>query len=91
MAKLYTCTAIEKIFDLYRSVNGEIIELIPGTLGYGLTICMADGYYPAVIKEVPVSSWASAHTVRQYKTLPKKYQQMIDDPEYVLCKPVWCR
>ena len=75
--KLYTCSAVENLFAKYDEIGGICYEVIPGTLGYGLTICMADGYKSAVITEEYLNQWSSAHKVRFYNVLPKKYAKMI--------------
>lgn len=78
--QLYTTTAVERFIS--RSVeNGqEIYELIEGTLGYGLTVITpTDKYKGAVIKEVYLNPWSSAHTVRHYSKLPQKYEKMIEE------------
>ena len=61
----------------YAVRGGMVYELVPGTLGYGLTVCVLDGYKSCVIREIPVSVWGSAHTVRFYNNLPRKYVDMI--------------
>lgn len=76
--KKYTCTAVSDLIDKYMEKDGIAYELIPGTLGYGLTVCVAEGYKTAIIREQYVNMWACAHTVRFYNNIPRKYADMID-------------
>lgn len=76
--KLYSCSAVEDLFTRYVENGGEILEIEPGSLGYGLTICYGEGLKTAVIKEVYVNPWSSGHTVRFYNEMPKKYSEMIE-------------
>ena len=77
--KLYGATAVQQLIDKYLEIGGKAVELIEGSLGYGLTVCMASGYKTAVITEVPINSWSSGHKIRMYNQIPKKYQQMLDN------------
>lgn len=77
--KMYGCKAIEGLFSRYYELGGEVIELIPGTLGHGLTVCFGDGLKTAVIKEQYINCWSSGHTVRFYNGMPEKYRKMIEN------------
>lgn len=79
MQKLYTTSACEDLMRRYWENGGECLEIEPGTLGLGLTICYGDGLKTAVIREIYINPWTSAHTVRFYNSMPKKYAAMIDD------------
>lgn len=78
MARLYTSSAVQELADKYAQVGGEVFEVEEGTLGWGLTVMMADGYKTAIVKEVPLNAWSSAHTVRMYNKTPKKYLEAIE-------------
>lgn len=75
--KYYSCAAVEDLCRRYWEKGGDSVELEDGVLGYGLTVCFADGYKSAVITEVPVNCWSSTHKVRFYNRLPKKYADRI--------------
>ena len=75
--KLYSCSAIDNLIQQYAEKGGVSYEIEEGVLGYGLTVCIADGYKSAVIKEVPLNQWSSAHKVRFYNSLPKKYAKQL--------------
>lgn len=77
--KKYTCTAVADLIDKYMERNGIAYELIPGTLGYGLTVCVAEGCRTAIIREQYLNQWSSAHTVRFYNRIPLKYANMITE------------
>lgn len=78
MAKLYSCTAVENLMNRYKDKGGEITEIEEGCLGYGFIILYGPGLKTAVIKEVYINEWSSAHTVRLYNKMPKKYEKMLE-------------
>ena len=80
-ASLYTLEAVEQTIDKWIAAGGQIDTVEEGTLGYGLTICNGEGLRTAVITEVPLNCWSSAHKIRIYNKMPKKYRQMLDDME----------
>lgn len=77
--KLYTSGAVQQLADYYVENGGEVFEVEEGTLGWGLTLMVRDGWKSAVVRETYVNEWSSAHTVRMYERLPKKYQKLIDE------------
>lgn len=81
--KLYTCTAIQNLIDQYCNADkkAKIITLQEGCLGYGLMVLMCEGYKTAIVKEVPLNCWSSAHTVRFYNKTPKRYLMLIERKE----------
>ena len=83
MAKLYTYEAVTKIIDKYISKNGEVTEIEEGVLGYGLLMLHGEGLKTTIIKEVPLNSWSSAHTIRMYNKCPKKYAEMLERKERI--------
>lgn len=78
MSTLYSCSACENVINQYIENGGEVIELEEGTLGYGLTICFGEGLKTCIITEKYLNEWSSAHTIRFYNNMPKKYERMID-------------
>ena len=88
--KLYTCTAVANLIERYyteaakQSMIPEVIELVEGCLGYGLTIIQCTGFKTAIIKEKPLNCWSSAHIVRFYNKTPKKYLKMIEAKEVIV-------
>lgn len=80
MSKLYSCKAVEQLMGLYgEKENYKCYALDEGTLGYGLMVLTADGYKPAVVTEVYLNEWSSAHKIRFYDKLPKKYARQIEN------------
>lgn len=72
----YSLSAIDKLSAAYREKKGFCCDVISdGVLGYGIMVLSAPGYKYAVVKEVPLNCWSSAHTVRFYNKLPKKYDR----------------
>lgn len=76
--KLYTSGAVQQLADYYVENGGEVFEVEEGTLGWGLTLMVRDGWKSAVVRETYVNEWSSAHAVRMYERLPKKYKKLID-------------
>lgn len=76
---LYTCGAVEKLTQRYYEKGGEVIEVEPGSLGYGLTIMYGQGLKTTVVKEVYINAWSSGHKIRMYKKMPAKYKKMLHD------------
>ena len=77
--KLYSVSAVETLISEYYAKGGECIEVEPGTLGFGLTICFGDGLKTAVVQEKYINPWNSAHTIRFYNEMPEKYGSMIEN------------
>ena len=79
--KLYALSAVRQTIDAWIEAGGQIDTVEEGTLGWGLTICHGEGLRTAIIKEVPLNEWSSAHTIRIYNKMPKKYQEMLENME----------
>jgi len=77
--KIYTLDACEKLIDRYiNQEGGNMLTITKGTLGLGMVLLHgAIGKCNIVIQEVFLNEWASAHTVRQYKKIPKKYEKFL--------------
>lgn len=77
--KLYTSSAIQQLADEYLKLDdGNVVTLYEGILGWGFTLMFADADHKvAVVKEVALNEWSSAHTVRFYKQIPKKYADLL--------------
>ena len=69
----YSCSAIDTLISAYQEKGGFCTVLREGVLGCGDMVLSAPGYKSAVVKEVALNEWSSAHTVRFYNVLPKKY------------------
>lgn len=79
--KLYTCSAIDELVDKYIERGGFVAEVIEGTLGWGTTLMYGEGLKTCVVQEVYLNEWSSAHKVRFYNTMPKKYERMLEEWE----------
>lgn len=79
MSSLHSCKAVEDLIQKYVDLGGTVEEVIPGTLGYGLTLLYGYGLKSIVIREVYLNEWSSAHTVRMYKKMPKEYERMLEE------------
>lgn len=78
MAKLYSLNSCEDVINKYHELDGYVTEVEAGTLGYGITVCFGEGLKTCIITEVYLNEWSSAHTIRFYNKMPKKYEQMLD-------------
>lgn len=83
MAKLRTLQDVENVIAEYQALGGYISTIEDGVLGYGLTICYGWDLKTTIIQEVYVNCWTSAHKIRTYNEMPKKYADMLD--EYFEC------
>jgi hypothetical protein len=77
MSKIYNLKSVEELMNRYvDEYNGEVATVKEGVLGYGTTLLhSAEGRKSIVIQEVYLNAWSSGHTIRMYKTLPKKYEK----------------
>lgn len=81
---------IERLARKYLELGGDVCEeAIPGTLGWGTTVMVADGYKSAVIQERYLNCWSCWHSVRFYNRLPKKYQRLVDDYPTIVEERGW--
>ena len=78
---LYTCSAVSNLIDRYLEKGGEIITIHEGVLGYGTMILQGEGLKSAVIQEIALNEWSSAHKIRMYNELPKKWIKAIEEAE----------
>lgn len=78
---LYSLSAVQQTIDAWVEVGGQVDTVKEGSLGWGLTICHGDGLKTAIITEVCLNEWSSAHKIRIYNEMPKKYQVMLENME----------
>lgn len=81
MQTLYTSTYVAQLIECYVNKGGNVVVLEEGVLGYGLTVLYGEKLKTVVIKEVPVNSWNSAHSVIKYNKMPEKYRKLIEQYE----------
>jgi len=75
-SNLFSSSEISKLINQYLNLGGYITEIEEGSLGHGNLIISAPGYKHVVVKEIYLNEWSSAHTVRFYNKLPKKYENL---------------
>jgi len=77
--KLYDLTTCEKLINNYiEQFNGEYYQIFEGSLGLGKIILYnGKGRKSIIIEEVYLNEWSSAHKIRMYNDLPKKYEKLI--------------
>ena len=73
---LYSYQSVDKLIEHYCENGGDAVQTDEGTLGSGDWILFGLAY-SFVIKEVYLNPWSSAHKVRRYKNLPKKYLSVL--------------
>lgn len=75
MKGLFSCSDIDKLTNLYLEKGGNAYTIKEGVLGCGTMILYGIGLKTAIIKEVPLNEWSSAHTITFYNECPKKYEK----------------
>ncbi len=75
--KTYTLEAVDRFIAKYIEKGGQIINIAEGSLGYGKILLIAEGMRSSIVNEVYLNEWSSGHTVRQYISLPKKYDKFV--------------
>ena len=77
--KLYDLTTCEKLINNYiEQFNGEYYQIYEGSLGLGkIVLYNGNGRKSIIIEEVYLNEWSSAHKIRMYNDLPKKYEKLI--------------
>lgn len=78
--KTYSGSQVEQLVNHYIDCGGEMLELIAGGVGWGLTILYSfeEPLKTIIIREKYVNCWQSEHTIRCYKKMPEKYRVMIE-------------
>ena len=78
-----TYYSYKTVDDLVRRLQDEYdyecCQIFEGTLGSGDWICVPpdDNYYYYIIKEVPLNSQSSGHTIRKCSKLSKVNEQLL--------------
>jgi len=75
MRGLFSCSDVEKLANKYTENGGNVYTIEEGVLGCGTMIMYGVGLKTAIIKEVALSAWSSAHTITLYNKCPKKYEK----------------
>lgn len=66
----------ESTIDLYLEKGGSVTIIEEGVLGLGTVLLHSgEGLKTIIIREVYLNEWSSAHTIRCYNKLPKKYER----------------
>ena len=76
--QLYSVSAAAGLIRGYLDKGGEVFAIEPGSLGFGLWVCMCEGKKTAVIREVYLNPWSSGQAIRFYNVTPKKYADQIE-------------
>lgn len=79
--KLYSFKDVDNLIERYIKAGGEAVQTDEGSLGSGNWILFdtTDNLRSFVINEVYLNEWSSAHTIRGYKNLPKKYVALLEN------------
>lgn len=77
-SKLYNCTSVQELINKYLEREGIIYTIDEGVFGHGTLVLSAPKCKYCVVQEVYLNEWSSAHKVRFYNNLPKKWEQAID-------------
>ena len=78
---LYSYQDVDRLISDYTEKGGEALQLNEGTLGSGdwLLYDYRDKLKFIIINEVYLNEWSSAHKVRCYNKIPKKFQKILED------------
>lgn len=78
---LYSYKQVDALIEKYANKGGETLQLDEGVLGSGnwLLFDYSGRLKFIVIKEVYLNEWSSAHTIRKYNKMPKKYEKILDE------------
>lgn len=76
---LYSYKQVDALIEKYVNKGGETLQLDEGVLGSGnwLLFDYSGRLKFIVIKEVYLNAWSSAHTIRKYNKMPKKYEKIL--------------
>ena len=77
----YDLEVCEDIIRQYAERDGIVITLEEGGIGLGTVICYGGSFKTTIIREVYLNEWSSAHTIRMYNKMPKKYEKWIEKVE----------
>lgn len=72
---------VDEFIQKYIKAGGDAYQTEEGTLGSGNWILFdtTGKLRSFVINEVYLNEWSSAHTIRGYKKLPKKYEALLEN------------
>ena len=77
MKKWYTLESCNNLMEKYYAKGGNCVTVCEGSLGLGTVVCYGKNLKTSVIQEHFVNSWSSVHTIRMYKRMPKKYEELV--------------
>lgn len=79
--KLYSFKDVDNLIERYIKAGGEAVQTDEGSLGSGNWILFdtTGKLRSFVINEVYLNEWSSAHTIRGYNKLPKKYEALLEN------------
>ena len=77
----YSYQQVDNLIERYTNKGGEALQTSEGVLGSGdwLLYDFGGKLKFIVIREIYLNSWSSAHTVRMYNRIPKKYQKILNE------------
>lgn len=78
--KMYQLSEVEKLIQSYVADRGELSTIEEGVLGLGKAILHnRSGHRVVIITEIPISAWSSAHKIRMYSKMPRKYEKILSN------------
>ena len=78
MKNWYTLESCNNLMQKYYDKGGNCVTVREGSLGLGTVVCYGDNLKTSIIQEHFVNSWSSVHTIRMYKKMPKKYEELVN-------------
>lgn len=76
---MYSTSDIDELISRYLQSGGEMLQMREGILGVGdvLLYDTSGKLKTFVITEVALNEWSSAHKLRGYRKMPKKYSAIL--------------
>lgn len=80
--KTYSCSVIADFLEVLTRDGYSLKTVKEGILGYGHIIALAPSaeWQNVEIKEIALNEWSSAHTVRGFRKISKRIQDLLDNP-----------
>ena len=78
MKNWYTLESCNNLMQKYYDKGGTCVTVREGSLGLGTVVCYGDNLKTSIIQEHFVNSWSSVHTIRMYKKMTKKYEELVN-------------
>lgn len=73
----YTMDSVNTLINQYIDNGGKACIVSEGVNGFGKVVCTAKGFKCAVISEKFVGAMETGYSIRLYRKIPKKYEDVL--------------